>query len=193
MIRRLCCTGALALGLLATSAPAAHAATVSPSKWAPKFCTALEDWQSTIQEKGGELTSALQGVDANAQSSEAILSDARDQISSFLDDMVAVTDSTTDKIKRAGSPSSPNGAKIAATFVNGFKAISKEFAKTQARAEKLPTNSVAAFKTKGQQLGQALSDSGDTLSAGFGNIGKLDKGKKLEAAVKAAPECKFLT
>ena len=42
MIRRLCLTGALALALLATSIPAAHAATVSPSTWAPKFCTAFE-------------------------------------------------------------------------------------------------------------------------------------------------------
>jgi hypothetical protein len=38
-----------------------------------------------------------------------------------------------------------------------------------------------------------LSTSSNELGKGFSSIGKLDKGKKLEAAVKAAPECAFLT
>jgi hypothetical protein len=193
MIRRLCCTGALALGLLATSVPSAHAATVSPSEWAPKFCTTLEQWQSTIQEKGDALTSALDNVEANGQDQAEILDDARDQISDFLGDMVDATDEATSDIKSAGAPSSPNGAKISLIFVKGFKAISKEFAKAQDKAEKLPTNSVTAFEKQGKQLGQALSDSSSRLGNGFSSIGKLDKGKKLEAAVKAAPECSFLT
>lgn len=189
MIRRLCCTGALALGLLATSIPAASAATVSPDKWAPKFCTAVTDWQSTISQKSDELSTALDGVDTGAQSPKDVLTSARDQIASFLGDMVDATDHAVSQIKAAGNPSSPNGAKIEATFVKGYQAISKEFAKAETSAKKLPTSSVAAFKTKGKQLGQALSDSSDTLSKGFSSIGKLDKGKKLEAAVKAAPEC----
>jgi hypothetical protein len=193
MIRRLCCAGALVVALLATSIPAAYAATVSPSKWAPKFCTALEDWQATIQEKGDALTAELENVDATGQTEKSILTSARDQIAAFLGDMVDATDDATDAIKSAGKPSSPNGAKISAVFVAGFKAISKEFAKAQRKAENLPTDSATAFKTKGKELGQALSDSGDTLGEGFSSIDKLDKGKKLEAAVKSAPECSFLT
>jgi hypothetical protein len=193
MIRRLSCAGALVVALLATSIPAAHAATVSPSKWAPKFCTALEEWQTTIQEKGDALTSELENVDAAGQTPKSILTSAREQIATFLGDMVDATDDATDAIKSAGKPSSPNGAKISATFVAGFKAISKEFAKAQDNAEDLPTDSVTAFKTKGKALGEALSNSGDRLSSGFSSIDKLDKGKKLEAAVKAAPECSFLT
>jgi hypothetical protein len=181
MIRRLCCTGALALGLLATSVPAAHAATVSPDEWAPKFCTALTDWQTTIQEKGDAMSTELDSV--------TDLSDGRDQIAAFLGDMVDATDDATTAIKDAGTPSSPNGAKIAALFVKGFKGISKEFAKAQDQAEKLPTSSPAKFKVAGKKLGQALSDSSDELGKGFRNVDKLDKGKKLEAAVKAAPEC----
>jgi hypothetical protein len=193
IIRRISVVAFVVVGLVAGATTGASAATVSPSKWAPKFCTALSEWQTTIQEKGDALTTALDDVDSTGQTAESILSDARDQIASFLGDMVDATDDATDAIKAAGSPSSPNGGKISALFVSGFKSISKEFAKAQSKAEDLPTDSVTAFKTKGKQLGQALSDSGDTLGKGFGSIDKLDKGKKLEAAVKAAPECSFLT
>jgi hypothetical protein len=181
MIRRLCCTGALTLALLATSVPTAHAATVSPSEWAPAFCTALTNWQTTIQAKGDAMSTELESV--------TDLSVARDQVAGFLGDMVDATDEATSAIKDAGVPSSPNGAKIAALFVKGYKAISKEFAKAQARAEKLPTSTPQKFKVEGKKLGQALSDSSDRLGEGFSSVDKLDKGKKLEAAVKAAPEC----
>jgi hypothetical protein len=106
--------------------------------------------------------------------------------------MVDATDEATDSIKHAGNPSSPNGKKIAAVFVAGFKAVSKEFAKAQSSAKRLPTDSVDDFKTKGEALGQALSDSSNELGDGFSAVDRLDKGKKLETAVKAAPACAFL-
>jgi hypothetical protein len=192
-LRRLLPTAFVVAALLGLSISSASAATVSPDVWAPKFCTAVTDWQATIQQKADSLTTALDSVDANAQSPQEVLSTARDQISSFLGDMVDATKQAASEIKSAGNPSSPNGAKIEAVFVKGFQAIAKEFAKAQSSAKKLSTDSVTAFKTKGKQLGQALSDSSDTLSKGFSSIGKLDKGKKLEAAVKAAPECAALS
>jgi hypothetical protein len=184
MIRRLCCTTVLAIVTLATCVPAAHAATVSPAKWAPKFCAALSDWGATIDEKGGALTDELAGV--------ADLETGRDQIAAFLGDMVDATDDTVDAIKDAGTPSSSNGAKIVAAFVKGFKTISKEFAKAQEEAEDLPTTSPAEFRAAGTALGESISDSGDELSKGFESVDKLDKGRKLEKAVKAAPACAFL-
>jgi len=193
MIRRLCCTGALVVALLAASVPAAHAATVSPSTWAPKFCTAVTDWQATIQDKSDGLTQAIESVGAGASSPQEVLASSRDQIASFLGDMVDATKQAASEIKAAGNPSTPNGAKIEAVFVKGYQTIAKEFAKAQSAAKKLPTDSGTAFKTKGKQLGQALTDSSSTLSKGFSSIGKLDKGKKLEAAVKAAPECASLS
>jgi hypothetical protein len=181
MIRRLCCTGALVLGLLVASVPTAHAATVSPSEWAPAFCTALTDWQATIQEKGDAMSTELESV--------TDLSEGREQIAGFLGEMVDATDDATSAIKAAGRPSSPNGGKIAALFVKGFTSISKVFARAHDQAEKLPISSPQKFKVAGKKLGQALSDSSDALGAGFASVDELDKGKKLEAAVKAAPEC----
>ena len=185
MIRRLCCTGALALGLLATSVPSAQAATVSPSKWAPKFCNAVVDYQTTISQETDSMDAALEQV--------TDLATARDQIVSFLGDMVTAANTAKRAIQAAGSPSSPNGDKIEAAFISGLGASAQVFAKGKASAAKLPTESVEAFKTKGKELGVDLTNAGEALSKSFSGIGKLDKGKKLTAAVKAAPECASLT
>jgi hypothetical protein len=184
MIRRLTCISALVVALVAMSIPAAGAATVSPDTWAPKFCTAMSDWQQTINDKGTAMKSELTGL--------TDLKEARAKIAAFLDDMVTATDDATSAIKEAGAPSSPNGAKISAVFVKGFQQISKLFAKAEAKAEKLPTSSAKAFKAKGKNLGDAISKSGDELGKNFSSVGKLDKSKKLSAAVQDAPECSFL-
>ncbi len=139
------------------------------------------------------MESELGTATAGGTDTTAILGTARDKIAAFLDDMVTATDKAAAGIKSAGSPSSPNGGKIATVFVNGFKAISKEFKSAEAQAKQLPTTSAADFQSKGTELGQTISDSANELSKGFSSVDKLDKGKKLETAVKAAPACAFLT
>ena len=51
MVRRLLVPALVATGLVATSFGTAHAATVSPATWAPKFCTAVIDYQTTISHR----------------------------------------------------------------------------------------------------------------------------------------------
>ena len=185
MIRRLCCTGVLVLAFIASSVPSAHAATVSPSTWAPKFCTAIEKYQTTITDAQDQMDTALAGV--------TDLSEGRTQIVSFLGEMVSAAKTARRAVERAGNPSSPNGAKIEAKFVAALDASADIFADAKAKAAKISTTSPSAFAKEGKQVGVDLSDAAEKLSAGFGGIGKLDKGKKLEAAVRAAPECEFLT
>ena len=48
IVRRVFVAAVLTVGLVGVAAPGASAATVSPSEWAPKFCSALTDYQSTI-------------------------------------------------------------------------------------------------------------------------------------------------
>jgi hypothetical protein len=184
MFRRFFIPALVTTGLVAGAVGSAHAGAVSANDWAPKFCTALQDWQTAVQDQSDQVTSQLEGV--------TDLETGRDTIAELLGKMVDATDTATDAIKDAGNPSTPNGTKIEATFVKGFKAISKQFAKSQSQAEKLPTTSVTAFKTKGKQIGVELSASGDELGNNFEAVDKLDKGKKLQNAVKAAPECAFL-
>ena len=184
MLRRLCITSCLVLGLVGASLGTAHAATVPPGKWAPKFCTAIDDYQSTISTQSDAVDTALTGV-TDPKS-------GRDQLVSYLGKMVVAAKTAARALNRAGSPSTPNGSKIAAKFVAGLSASAKLFANAEAKAAKLSTTDVTAFSVDGKKLGQDLSDAAQQLSTSFSGIGKLDKGKKLEAAVKAAPECAFL-
>ena len=185
MLRRLFVTLCLVVGLVGASLGTAHAATVPPGKWAPKFCTALQDWQTTISAEGDALTTALEGV--------TDLKVGRQQIASFLGRMVTASNTATRAVQQAGMPSTPNGDKIAAKIVAGLKAASKQFGVAKTKAAKLSTSSLTAFQTGGKKLGQDLSNAGDEVTKSFNGIDKLDKGKKLENAIKAAPECAFLS
>ena len=184
MFRRVLVTLLLAVGLVGASLGTAHAATVSANKWAPKFCTAIDEYQTTISAQGDAVDTALAGV--------TDLTAARDQLASYLGKMVVAAKTATKALQRAGSPSTPNGDKIAAKFVAGLRTSSGLFADAQTKAKKLSTTDAEAFAVDGKQLGQDLSDAGEALSTNFSGIGKLDKGKKLETAIRAAPECAFL-
>jgi hypothetical protein len=184
-VRRCSVVALVVTGLLAAAVPAAHAATVSPSKWAPKFCTAIDDYQTTISDAQEQMDAATDGV--------TDLTEGRAQIVSFLGDMVTAAKTAKSQVASAGNPSSPNGAKIEATFVKALGASAGVFADAKANAAKISTKSQTAFAKEGKQVGVDLTDAAEKLSASFSGIGKLDKGKKLEAAVRAAPECEFLT
>jgi hypothetical protein len=181
MLRRLLVSALVLTGVVAGSLGTAHAATVSPDKWAPKFCNAVVDYRQTISQKADSMTSALETT--------TDLDAARAQIVTFLGDMVTAAKTAKSQIQHAGSPSTPNGSKIVAKFAGGLDASAKVFAKSKAEAAKISTTSVESFKIDGKKVGSNLTAAGDALNKSFSGIGKLDKGKKLEAAVKAAPEC----
>jgi hypothetical protein len=181
MLRRALLTTFVVGGLVAASMGTAGAATVSPSTWAPKFCTAVLQYQSTISQQSDSLSTTLTDV--------TDLTTGRDQIVAYLDAMEDAATTAKQQLQKAGAPSSPNGPKIAKTFVAGLGASAKLFANAKADAAKLSTTDASAFKTDGKQVGQALSDAAEQLSKRFSGIGKLDTGKKLEGAVKAAPVC----
>lgn len=185
MLRRLLVPALVTTGLVAGSFGTAHAATVAPEQWAPKFCNAVAAYQQTISDKGDALSSALDTT--------TDLAAARSQVVAFLGEMATAAKTAKQKIQQAGSPSTPNGSKIAAKFAQGLDASAKVFTKAKAQAAKISTSSVEAFQTQGKKVGTDLSAAGEELSKSFNGIGKLDKGKKLEAAVKAAPECASIT
>ena len=185
IIRRIPVVAFVVVGLVAAATTGASAATVSPSTWAPKFCTALEDYQTTISDKSEQMTTALEGV--------TDLSEGRAQIVSFLGEMVTAAKTAKRVIARAGDPSTPNGGKIEALFVKALDASAGIFADAKAQAAKISIKNKAAFAKEGKQVGVDLKDAGDRIGKSFGGVDKLDRGKKLETAIKATPECAFLT
>jgi hypothetical protein len=186
MLRRALVITCVTVGLVAASFGSAQAATVSPDTWAPKFCTALETWSTTISDEGASLQTTLAGESGDLKA-------ARNELVSFLGSSIAATKTALTALKKAGAPSSPNGDKIAAKFVAGLTAVSKEFTKAKAKAASISTTNATKFKATGQEIQQDLDNADSKVSASFDGIDKLDTGKKLETAIKAAPECAFLS
>jgi hypothetical protein len=184
MIRRLCCIGALVAAVLATSIPTAHAAAVPPSKWAPKFCTALKTWVDTTSQKAGDVESSLSNV--------SDLQTARDQLVRYLGEMASETQDAINALKKAGTPATPNGGKIAALFVKAFQTTKSQFVKAKDDASNLSTTDASSFATDGGRIATSLSRTSDSVGKSFDGAQKLDKGKKLENALRAERVCAFL-
>lgn len=187
MLRRLFVIPCLIVGLIALAAPTAGAATVSPDAWAPKFCKALQRWQTTLADESKAATSALGNV------SGGDLTAVRDEFVTFLGNDVAATQLAIRTIKKAGTPSSANGRKIVAKFIAGFQAASTVFSKAKTDAAALSTTDATAFVSSATQIESDLSNAGDTITTSFSGVGKLDKKNELSKAIQDAKACKFLT
>jgi hypothetical protein len=162
----------------------AGAATVSPTEWAPKFCSALSEWEKSLQ----------QGADviSNASTDVTDLKAARAQLVQFLDQSVAVTNAAVKKIERAGVPRSPNGAKIAGTLVGGLKSAGALFAGAEKKAAALPTDDRDKFGTRAVAIGKSITKGGQALGKSLGKVTKLDTGGLLSRALTNEPSCSAL-
>jgi hypothetical protein len=174
----------LTVGLVGVAAPGASAATVSPSEWAPKFCTALTDYQSTLTSGSDDLTSSLAGT--------TNLKKARAKLVSFLGKMSDAAKTAKKDVQAAGEPSSANGDEIAGTFVSALGQSSTIFNKAKAQAAKVSTSNPAAFQKQGIKVGTDLSKAATTLADTFTGIQTLDSDGELGAALQADSSCSEL-
>jgi hypothetical protein len=177
--------GVVAVVVVGLAVPAG-ASSVSPSKWAPKFCNALVKWQSTLKTEGEAASSSI-------SSHSTDLAAARDDLVSYLGKSVAATKTAITTIKAAGTPSSANGAKIASKLVGGFQAAATVFAKAKADAAKLSTTDASAFADAGSQIQTNLSTASDKVTSGFTGIAKLDAKNELNRALAKASACKAVS
>jgi hypothetical protein len=175
-------------GLVTTFAlaDAASAKTVSPERWAPKFCAALSTWQEELTDEVTEVQDALSGSESNLKARKS-------RVASFLAKTVATTDRTVAALKKAGSPRSPNGEKIAGIFVKGLQSASDLFAAAKKTVQSIPTNSAAKFKAAGRSIKAAIERGSSEITDSFGSVAKLDTGNTLVKALEAEPSCSFLT
>ncbi|MET0420273.1 MAG: hypothetical protein ABW073_01075 [Acidimicrobiia bacterium] len=186
MLRRLIiCTG-LAIMIVTLPVGAAGAKTVSPEKWASKFCSALQTWQKTLKDEEADATAALSGASGD-------LVALRQRLITFLSNDIAATDDAIDSIKAAGTPSSTNGAKIVNKVTDGFGGASDVFAGSKAKAEALSTTDSATFVTRATEIVSDLEAASDEISTSFTGLDALDKKGELNKAFVKAKACKFLT
>jgi hypothetical protein len=186
MFRRVLVSVFLVVGLVAMSLGFAGAST-SPGTWAPKFCTALKQWQTTVVSESTKANGAL------GKLSGGNLAGIRDEFVTFLTKDVAATQSAIRNIKKAGAPSSTNGAKIQNKVIGSFQSASTAFADAKSSASALSTTDTSSFVADATTIQQKLSGATDAFDSNFTAVGKLDKNNELEKAIGDAKACKFLT
>jgi hypothetical protein len=174
-----------AVPLVGFSPDAAGAKTVSPQQWMRSLCTALSDWQGTLENASTDLDDAL--------SATTDLPTAKTTVVDFLSQAVDATDTAIADLRGAGVPDTTNGKKIRARLLKGFGKAQAIFAEAEANAEGLPTDDLTSFKQAGQGIAADISNGGNEVEAGFGGISGLDKGDKLGKAAKSVKACSFLT
>jgi len=185
MIRRLFVIGALALAVLATSVPTAHAAT-EPSAWAPKFCKAFQKWQKTVTSESKKANEVFD----NTASGD--LQSIKDEFVSFLGKDVTATNQVISAIKKAGVPDAQNGKAIQKKIVEGFQAASDIFATAKSDAAKLSTTDPTAFVTDATQIKTNLDGASSEFSTSFSQAEALDKKGTIGSALEDAKACSFL-
>jgi|tagenome__1003787_1003787.scaffolds.fasta_scaffold20672491_2 hypothetical protein len=185
MIRRLIVMGALALALLATSVPAANAAT-EPGVWAPKFCKAFQKWQKTVTTESEKATSVFQNT------ADGDLQAVKDEFVSFLGKDVTATNTVISSIKKAGAPDAKNGKAIQKKIVEGFQAAADIFSQAKADAAELSATDPTAFVTDATQIKTDLDGASSAFSGSFSKAEALDKDGTVGSALEEANACSFL-
>jgi hypothetical protein len=185
MIRRVCCTGALIVGLLATFGSTASAADVPPATWVPSVCTSLQQYQQKVTNGSDALTTSLTSIKN--------LKQGRATIVKFLASAVTAAKTAKQQVEAAGSPSVTNGQKIATGLVKALDDSVKLFATSKAKAEKVSIKNQAAFQKQGTKVGTDLQKAAAGLQNGVLATLTLDTSGQISAAATAAPECAFIT
>jgi hypothetical protein len=150
------------LGLVATQAGAAlPAKTVPPKQWAKTVCPALSDFVATFTGIDEQLSGGVSAPEAQ----EIIISGIEATIGGA-DDVIAT-------IKKAGTPKTQNGKKLATKMSKGFADMKETLSNAQEEIEALSTGDVTAFQTDSQKVRDQVIDELDGIYARFRNIDKV--------------------
>jgi hypothetical protein len=155
---------------------------VPPADWAQSVCGALSGWQASLQEQSQGLTSEV----LEANDPEA----AKQQISDFLIDVIAETDTMIGAVRAAGQPAVDEGGQIAEDFNNGLTQMRTAFTDAAADVQSVPTDDPQAFQQQLTQIGEDLQTQGEAIGNTLGEIDEKYEADELSQAFDDTPACK---
>lgn len=161
----------------------AAATSTSPTAWTTQFCKALQTWGDKVNTINAQLQSTAASVGGDLAQSKTMLVDDIEQIAD-------TTGHAAQIIQRAGVPAVPNGKKMSAAFVNGFKNGEQQLLRAATEAKALSTDDAAAFLSGMSTVATKLQV--DPISPAFKSARKLDESGKIGRALVSNPDCKFL-
>jgi hypothetical protein len=158
---------------------------VPPADWAQSVCGALSDWQTSLQTKSQSLTSEV----LQAKSPKA----AKEQISTFLTDVIAETETMIGAVSAAGQPAVDQGGQIAEDFHNGLEQMRSAFKDAASQVQSVPTNDPQAFQQQLTEIGQELQTQGQAIGDTLGEIDQKYDAEELNQAFDENPDCNDFT
>jgi hypothetical protein len=158
------------------------AETTSPQPYAHKVCPALATWATRV---GTEL-SKFRG-DSIARSDD--LTAAKAALLTLLGDSVSATDTAISALKRAGAPSTTNGAKFANGSVKAFESIRKTLGSAKTAARKLATTDPTQFRAAVGSLASSIDTAGVKSLNQMNTLRTLDTSGRIRQALSREPTC----
>lgn len=154
---------------------------VPPADWAQTVCGALSDWQISLQEQ----SQSLSGTVLEAGTPQA----AKDQISEFLANVIADTESMIGTVEDAGDPAVDRGGEIANDFQARLLEMRTAFQDAQREVEDVPTNDPQAFQQELTEIGEELQTQGEAIGNRLDEIDERYDADELSEAFDATPAC----
>jgi hypothetical protein len=155
---------------------------VDPSTYVHSVCTSLGNYKNQLE----SLQSSSNFNDASS------LTEVRDKLVAFLNQIVAPTNSAVTDLQNAGAPNIKNGNKIAALIVNEITALRDAFTKAATSAQQLNTSDQAAFQKGIDAIGKRIDTAGNKTSRVLDDAKKRFNTKALNKAKAQDPSCEGL-
>jgi hypothetical protein len=154
----------------------ADAETVSAEAYATGVCGAIADWVDEIQ-------SLNEGLQANLDPSS--IDALKDTMVTFLDDVVASTDTVIADVEGVGIPDVADGGIAAQHLLAGLRDSRGVFESARDRVEAMSTENPAAFGEELQTVGTDIQTSMSTIG---GDLGRFES-PELDEVSRDIPEC----
>jgi hypothetical protein len=154
----------------------AEAQTVSAETYATGVCGAIADWVDEIQGLNEDLQANLDPSSIDA---------LKEAMVTFLDDVIASTDTVIADVEDVGIPDVDDGVAAAQHLLTGLRDSRGVFQDARDRVEAMPTEDPAAFGEELQTVGTDIQASMSTIGEDLGRF----ESQELDEVSRTIPEC----
>lgn len=167
--------------LLATSAVTAGAIAstkTKPAKWAATVCTSLGDWVTTIEAAGEKAAATAPTTPAAGKKS----------LVKLIGSAIGATKALVKKLKAAGVPAVDDGALVASTIGQQFKAVQSALTSARTTLKQIPADDPVAFVAQSRTAQDAIEAGLEGVQGALNAATNLDVAPLVEA-FNAEPSC----
>src|SRR4051794_7050818 len=172
---------AAAIVVCAGTAGAAATKSSSAAKWSAAACSSVTSWVNEFKDSSNQLATDVATADLAANQAALV---------AYLDHAIAFTDQTNRTLAGVGPPKVKNGAKIAASFDQGFQAANAQFVSAKTQAAALPIDDPDAYLDAVEGVTDPISNAPDSVTDAISNLNDLDKSGALLKAFAKQKACK---